>query len=200
MQIVFMPLAELTAYENNSRLHSDEQIEQIVASITEFGFTNPILINENNRVIAGHGRLAAAEQMGLENVPCIVLDGLTEEQERAYVIADNQIAAKGGWDYDLLKIEVAELQEFGFDISLLAFDEDDLAEIWSEEGEILDYSVLDNSGVDQTLETMQKGVRKAIQIEFKPDDFEIAKELCSLARKNGVYIGERLIEALKVES
>jgi len=124
MEIKYVELEALTIYENNSRLHSDEQIEQIVASITEFGFTNPILINENNRVIAGHGRLAAAEQMGLDNVPCIVLNGLTEEQERAYVIADNNLALNASWDLDVLALELADLKEMDFDLELIGFDGD----------------------------------------------------------------------------
>lgn len=122
MKIVQKKPSDLIAYENNSRTHSDEQIKQIVASIKEFKFTNPILINPDNGVIAGHGRLTAAIDMGMDKVPCIVLEGLTEAQERAYVIADNNIALNSGWNYQMLELEIAELKDFDFDISVLAFD------------------------------------------------------------------------------
>jgi hypothetical protein len=122
MKIIEKEIGELTAYENNSRTHSDEQIGQMVASINEFGFTNPILINPNNRIIAGHGRVMAAKEMEMDKVPCVILDGLTEAQEKAYVIADNQIALNAGWDQAMLQLEVADLKEFDFDLDLLAFE------------------------------------------------------------------------------
>ena len=197
MQIVDIPPEDLHVNERNSRTHSDEQIDQICASITEFGFTNPILINPDNRIIAGHGRHMAALRLKWDEVPCIVLEGLTEAQERAYVIADNNIALNSSWDLEMLKLELNDLEEFSFDVSLLGFDDDKLAEIWTEDGEMLDYSILDDSGVEQTLENMKKGVRKAIQIEFTPEDFEQAKTLCAAARGKDIYIGKILIEALQ---
>jgi len=123
-EIKMVPVTDLTQYENNSRTHSDEQIAQIVASINEFGFTNPLLINPDNRIIAGHGRLMAAESIGIDEVPCIVLEGLTESQERAYVMADNQLALNAGWDFEMLKIELSDLKEMDFDIDLIGFDGD----------------------------------------------------------------------------
>ena len=126
MKIIEKEIGELTAYENNSRTHSDEQINQIIASINEFGFTNPLLINPDNGVIAGHGRLTAAIELDMDKVPCIVLEGLTEAQERAYVIADNQLATNAHWDYELLAFEMDKLSEFQFDISLLGFSNDEL--------------------------------------------------------------------------
>lgn len=128
MKIRNLAPARLTAYKGNSRTHSPEQIAQIVASIKEFGFTNPILIDEDLGVIAGHGRLAAAEQMALATVPTITLDGLTEDQKRAYVIADNSLALNAGWDMDLLKLEIDVLEDHDFNLDLLGFDED----FWSE--------------------------------------------------------------------
>ena len=122
MQIIKKSVKELIPYARNSRTHGDEQISQIMASITEFGFTNPILIDEKNEIIAGHGRLVASQRLKLENVPCIVLSGLTEAQKKAYVIADNKIAINAGWDEDLLKLELIELDEIGFDYSELGFD------------------------------------------------------------------------------
>tara|TARA_R110002167_G_scaffold357622_1_gene573247 strand:- start:24 stop:1199 length:1176 start_codon:yes stop_codon:yes gene_type:complete len=124
MKIIEKEIGKLTAYENNSRTHSDDQIKQIVASINEFGFTNPILINPDNGIIAGHGRLTAAIELGMDKVPCIVLDGLTEAQERAYVIADNQLALNAGWNMDILALELADLKDMAFDIDLIGFDDD----------------------------------------------------------------------------
>ena len=123
-EIKMVPITDLTQYENNSRTHSDEQIAQIVASINEFGFTNPLLINPDNKIIAGHGRLMAAESIGIDEVPCIVLEGLTDAQERAYVMADNQLALNAGWDAEMLKLELSDLKDMDFDIDLIGFDGD----------------------------------------------------------------------------
>lgn len=116
-------------YVNNSRTHSDEQVNQVASSTKEFGFTNPILIDEQNGIIAGHGRLMAAKKLGLEEVPCIVLTGLTEAQKKAYVIADNKLALNSGWDLDLLKLEMQNLDELGFDLDLLGFSDDELNDL-----------------------------------------------------------------------
>lgn len=117
-------IATLIPYINNSRTHSEEQIKQVAASIKEFGFTNPVLIDEQGGIIAGHGRVMAAELLGMTEVPCIVLEGLTEAQKKAYVIADNQLALNAGWDLDTLKLEVENLHELDFDLDLLGFDDD----------------------------------------------------------------------------
>lgn len=120
----------LCKYEANSRTHSKEQIQQVADSIKEYGFTNPILIDEHNVIIAGHCRLEAAKSLNLSEVPCIVLDSLTEAQKAAYVIADNKMALNAGWDYQILKAELMRLQEFDFDLSLTGFDDQELAEIF----------------------------------------------------------------------
>jgi ParB-like chromosome segregation protein Spo0J len=129
MEIIEKEIGKLTEYENNSRTHSDEQIQQIIASINEFGFTNPLLINSDNGVIAGHGRLRAAIEAGMDKVPCIILKGLTKAQERAYVIADNKIAINAGWDVDVLRFELEELKAFDFDLELMGFDSDLLTKL-----------------------------------------------------------------------
>jgi DNA modification methylase len=116
-------VADLIPYASNSRTHSDAQIAQIAASIKEFGWTNPILIDGENTIIAGHGRLLAARKLGLDKVPAIVLDHLTKPQQRALVIADNQLALNAGWDMDMLKAEIEDLNLDDFDISLLGFDD-----------------------------------------------------------------------------
>ena len=123
----------LSPYSGNSRTHSNEQIDQIVKSISEFGFTNPVLVDENNGIIAGHGRLAAATKIGLDLVPTIQLSGLTETQKKAYVIADNQLALNAGWDLDVLKMELGDLTELDFDIGLLGFDDDFLNDLLADE-------------------------------------------------------------------
>jgi len=126
---------ELIPYINNSRTHSDDQILQIASSIKEFGFTSPVLIDDQGGVIAGHGRIMAARKLNIEEIPCIVLSGLTEAQKKAYIIADNQLPLNAGWDLDLLKIELENLQELEFDISLLGFDDDFLSGLLEEEAE-----------------------------------------------------------------
>lgn len=126
----------LIPYVNNSRTHSDEQVTQVASSIKEFGFTNPILIDEHDGVIAGHGRLMAAKKLNLSEVPCIILAGLTEAQKKAYVIADNQLALNSGWDLDALRLEVETLNELEFDIDLLGFDGDVIDKLLDIEGEL----------------------------------------------------------------
>ncbi|HFU0230131.1 TPA: ParB/Srx family N-terminal domain-containing protein [Vibrio parahaemolyticus] len=127
--------SELIPYINNARTHSQEQVKQIASSITEFGFTNPVLIDENNGVIAGHGRLLAADLLKIEIVPVYVLLGLSEYQKKAYIIADNQLALNAGWDDELLNLEIEFLQDSDFDIDLLGFDEDFLEMLNSENGD-----------------------------------------------------------------
>jgi DNA modification methylase len=122
------PTAKLLPYARNARTHSDDQVAQIAASIVEFGFTNPILAGSDGVIVAGHGRLAAAQKLGLDVVPVVVLDHLTPTQRRALVIADNRIAENAGWDDAMLRIEIAALQDDDFDLSLTGFDADALAE------------------------------------------------------------------------
>jgi ParB-like chromosome segregation protein Spo0J len=123
------PLERLRPYERNARTHSSEQVAQIAASIQEFGFTNPLLVDGSNGILAGHGRLAAAKDMGLAEVPVIVLDHLNDEQRRAYVLADNKLALNAGWDEDLLRLELSDLRLADFDLSLIGFSDDELAEL-----------------------------------------------------------------------
>jgi ParB family chromosome partitioning protein len=124
LSIKYKSTGELVPYVNNSRTHSEQQVQQVAASIKEFGFTNPILIDHDGGIIAGHGRLQAAQLLSLDEVPTITLEGLTEAQRKAYVIADNQLALNAGWDIDSLKLEIETLTELDFDISLLGFDDD----------------------------------------------------------------------------
>ncbi len=121
--------SDLIPYANNSRTHSDEQINQVAASIKEFGFTSPVLIDEDNGIVAGHGRVMAANKLGVDEVPCIQLNGLTEAQKKAYIIADNQLPLNAGWDLDMLKLELDSLNEMEFDIDLLGFDDEFLSQV-----------------------------------------------------------------------
>lgn len=123
MKIEQIPTADLIPYARNTRTHSPEQVAQIAGSIREFGFTNPVLIDAENGIIAGHGRVMAAGKLRLEKVPCIRLSHLTDTQRRAYIIADNKIALNAGWDEEMLGLELADLRELDFNLSLLGFDD-----------------------------------------------------------------------------
>ena len=129
LKIEYLPVGKLLRYAKNSRTHSDEQVEQLVNSIREFGFTNPVLIDEKNELIAGHGRLAAAEILEMDKVPAIRLSNLSEKQKKAYRIADNKLALNAGWDMQLLAEEVKELMDDDFDIDLLGFNDAELDEM-----------------------------------------------------------------------
>ena len=126
MQIEQVAISELIPYARNSRTHSDEQVAQIAASIKEFGWTNPILIDGESGIIAGHGRLLAARKLGMKEVPVIQLSGMTETQKRAYIIADNKLALNAGWDDELLGLELGELELEGFDLELTGFTQEEI--------------------------------------------------------------------------
>lgn len=118
-------IEKLIPYKNNARTHSDEQIEKIAKSMKEFGFINPVLVDGNLNVIAGHGRILGAKKLGMKEVPCLFIEDLTEEQKRAYIIADNGLAEDAGWDKELLKIELEDLKNMNFDITLTGFELED---------------------------------------------------------------------------
>lgn len=126
-QVEHWPISRLTPYARNARTHSDEQIAQIAASIKEWGWTNPILVDEGGGIIAGHGRLVAAQRMGVEAVPVMVARGWSRAQKQAYILADNQLALNAGWNDELLKFELSDLSDLGFDLSLTGFAEHEIA-------------------------------------------------------------------------
>lgn len=136
LQVTYKKVDDLIPYAANSRTHSAEQIAQIAASIREFQFTNPILIDGEGTIIAGHGRLLAARKLGMEEVPAIVLDHLTKAQQRALVIADNQLALNAGWDMEMLENEVRALDDEGYDLAILGLADDDLARMLAEVSEV----------------------------------------------------------------
>lgn len=132
MKIETLPTDKLIPYARNTRTHSEAQVAQIAGSIREFGFTNPVLIDAENGIIAGHGRVMAAQKLGIDKVPCIRLGHLTDTQRRAYIIADNKLALNAGWDEEMLGIELAALREEDFDLGLLGFDEEELGDLFDE--------------------------------------------------------------------
>ena len=136
MKIEQIPTADLIPYARNTRTHTDFQVAQIAGSIREFGFTNPVLIDGENGIIAGHGRVMAAGKLGLAKVPCIRLAHLTDTQKRAYIIADNKLALNAGWDEEMLGLELADLREEDFDLGLIGFSEDEMGAFDVEEGEM----------------------------------------------------------------
>lgn len=193
LEIIYKQVDELIPYVNNSRTHSDMQVTQIAASIKEFGFTNPILTDGDNGVIAGHGRLMAAKKLGLDKVPVIELNGLDEIKKKAYIIADNKLALNSGWDQELLLLEIENLKLNDFDIGILGFDNSELLR------SDIDYSVLDGQSIDGQIEDMAKGVRKAIQIEYEVEHYDEAFELVKFWREQGAYVGYMIMDFLRKE-
>jgi ParB-like chromosome segregation protein Spo0J len=157
MKIKMTPVAQLAPYTGNARTHSDEQITQIAASITEFGFTNPILTGADNVIIAGHGRLLAAQKLGIDTVPVIVLDHLSEAQRRALVIADNKLAENTGWDEALLRTELAALDDMDFDLDLMGFSDEELDGLL---GDLEDPALGETEGEDDVPETPEDPVSR----------------------------------------
>ena len=139
---------KLIPYVNNARTHSAEQVNKLAGSIKEFGFINPVIIDGDNGILAGHGRVMAAKQLGLKKVPCVAADYLTEAQRKAYILADNKMALDAGWDNELLKVEIESLQEMGFDLEFTGFDEKELADLFASDNEAKE----DNFDVDAELE------------------------------------------------
>ena len=133
LELTYKNIKELIAYVNNSRTHDENQVTQIASSIKEFGFTNPVLIDGENGIIAGHGRVLAAKKLNIENIPCIELSHLSDAQKKAYVIADNRLALSAGWDNEILQIELENLKELDFDIDMLGFDDFELESLLNAE-------------------------------------------------------------------
>ena len=140
MQLV--DISKLIPYQNNARTHSKEQINKLRSSLREFGFVNPVIIDREYNVIAGHGRIAAAREEGITEVPCVFVDHLTESQKKAYILADNRMALDAGWDEDLLRVELEALEEMGYDLGLTGFDDKELAALFpAEEAKEDDFDV-----------------------------------------------------------
>ena len=139
---------KLIPYVNNARTHSPEQINKLRASLREFGFINPVIIDDKFNVVAGHGRIAAAQAEGIKEVPCVYVDYLTEAQKKAYILADNRMAMDAGWDEDMLRVELEALEGMAFDLSMTGFDEKELADLFKTEEKVED----DDFDLDAALE------------------------------------------------
>ncbi|MGH7857801.1 MAG: site-specific DNA-methyltransferase, partial [Candidatus Binatia bacterium] len=189
LKIELRPIEALLPYARNPRLHSEAQIAQIAASMVEFGWTNPVLVDGRNGVIAGHGRLLAARKLGLTQVPVVELAHLSETQKRAYVIADNRLAEAASWDEELLRIELAELQQADFDLALTGFDPDELAKL-------LDGEEPDHAGLTDDDEAPEPGEQPVSQ----PGDLWLVGEhrlLCGDATRAADYallLNEELVD------
>ena len=192
-------LERLKPYDNNAREHSPEQVAQIAASITEFGFLNPILVDSNDGIVAGHGRLSAARELALDVVPVVVLDHLTEAQKKAYILVDNKLAENASWNEELLQEEIVALNLQDFDISILGWDEDEIREIMEYDsafgegdgdgesrglgGEpVIQYNIIfDNEQQHQIWFDFLKDLRQS-----QPDDTTIAEKIINfIEEKNG---------------
>ncbi len=148
-QSTIRSISELRPFATNSRTHTEEQINEVVRSIQEFGFTNPVIIDDLDTIIAGHCRVLAAQKVGINSIPCIVLTGLTEQQRRAYVIADNKLALNAGWDLEILYSELKLLQDEGFDVGLTGFTDD---EIQSLTPQVIGVGLTDDDAVPEVSE------------------------------------------------
>ena len=171
MEIVYKNVNDLIPYVNNTRTHSEDQINQIASSIKEFGFTNPVLIDAQGGVIAGHGRIMGAKKLSLTEVPTIVLSSLTEAQKKAYIIADNKIALNAGWDEDLLQLELMALDELGFDYSNLGFDFD------------IDIEELDDEEFEPDIKTGDREPIRNMTFTVSDEQHELIEEVLKLAKE-----------------
>lgn len=147
-EMKLVSIDKLIPYINNARTHSPEQIKKLRASLREFGFINPVIIDKDFNVIAGHGRLLASKEEGIKEVPCVFVDYLTEAQKKAYIIADNRMAMDAGWDEELLRVEIEALQAEAFDLSLTGFDDTEIADLFGDDSDVQE----DDFDVDEELE------------------------------------------------
>jgi|TARA_R110000796_G_scaffold252029_1_gene384900 hypothetical protein len=193
LSIKYKRTDQVIPYVNNSRTHGERQVQQIASSIQEFGFTNPILIDHDGGLIAGHGRLLAAQMLNLDKVPTITLGDLSDAQRKAYVIADNKLALNSGWDDELLKVEIEALSDSNFDLGVLGWD------VLPDFKDDVDYSILDDDDIDADLSDMTDGVKRAIQIEFESQDYDEAAELIKFWRSEGAYVGGLILDYFRKE-
>ena len=170
MNIEQIATNDLIPYARNSRTHSDEQIAQVAASIREFGFTNPVLIDHDNGIIAGHGRVMAATRLKLDTVPCIRLSHLSDTQKRAYIIADNKLALNSGWDEEMLKLELIELDALGFDVDLIGFD-----------AEFIDSESIDD--FEPELNSNDRDPIRSMTFTISDEQHEIIEECLKIAKE-----------------
>ena len=160
MQLV--PIEKLVPYVNNARTHSPEQINKLRASLREFGFVSPVIIDRDYNVLVGHGRTAAAKLEGIAEVPCVFVDHLTEAQKKAYILADNRMALDAGWDEELLRVEIEALQADDFDLALTGFDEKELADLFGDDDHVQEDAELEKPCVAKEGDIWLLGRHKVI--------------------------------------
>lgn len=165
LTIKYLPIDDLTPYENNARTHSSEQVNEIARSIAKHGFTNPILLDGSNGIVAGHGRLLAAKQLGMKDVPTIDLQFTSEAAKKAYIIADNKLALNAGWDYELLRVEFDLLEDAGIDLADTGFNELEIASICNETVENAEEEWKDMPEFEQE----DKMAYRTIKVHFNDD-------------------------------
>jgi ParB-like chromosome segregation protein Spo0J len=171
LAIEYRPIDNLIPYARNARTHSEQHVAQIAASIKEFGWTNPVLVDGANGLIAGHGRVLAARELGMTEVPCVELAGLSAAQRRAYILADNKLALNAGWDDTLLSLELGDLKDAGFDLGLVGFSDGELTHIL--EGWNSDIQPADAAHTD--------GITTTVKVTVEQADVPKAKEVITLA-------------------
>lgn len=187
------PIEDIHPYENNSRFHSEKQIQQIANSIDKFGFNNPIQVDEKGMILSGHGRMYAAQLLELDEVPVVTVEGLSEAEKKAYIIADNKLSLNSSWDDVVLEQEIEAIKLEGLDLDILGWD------VIPDFAGDLDYSILDDDEDDAELDEMTRDVKKAIQIEFNSDDFEEAQEVIKFWRQKDAYVGGIILDYLRKE-
>lgn len=188
MKVIELNLKDLKPYERNPR-KNDEAVQYVVESIKQFGFKVPIVVDKNNVIIAGHTRYKASKELGLTKVPCVIADDLTDEQVKAFRIADNKTGEKAGWDLDLLKLELPELEDFDF--TDFGFGEFELS-MFLEDVEPEPY---DNEMIEQYSVNADKNLaRKRVIITYKEENEELVKELLGVEKLKVVYTIEELID------
>ncbi|PVZ86720.1 nuclease [Serratia sp. S1B] len=185
LEIAYKPLDSLITYARNARTHSDQQVDQLVNSIEEFGWTNPVLIDETGEIIAGHGRVMAAEILVMAEVPCIVLSGLNEQQKQAYRLADNKLPLNAGWDVELLKLEISDLLDSGFDIGLAGFTDTEVDTLLADVSEISFEREEDSTGVDISYLSFSRKRIPLTEIE----EAGLLSALNEYVDRNGSYFG-----------
>lgn len=158
-EMTLVSIDRLIPYINNARTHSEAQITKLRSSLREFGFINPVIIDKNYNIIAGHGRVQAAKAEGIKEVPCVLVDYLTEAQKKAYIIADNRMALDAGWDEEILKVELETLEGESFDLSLTGFDDDELVDLFKEDKADIEDDDYDLSAALEKASFVQKGDR-----------------------------------------
>ena len=191
MQINNVAIGAVVPYARNPR-RNDAAISKVAASLQEFGWRQPIVVDDDMVVVVGHTRLEAARSLGMGEVPIHVAAGLTPEQIKAYRLADNRVGEEAEWDHELLRLEIGELERAAFNIDLTGFHASEL--VLDE----IDYSFLDDADdIESALDDMMSNVKKAIQIEFEPEDYEEAQQLVKWWRDRKAHLGRMIIGFLK---